>query len=99
MLKTGNGGWIGLNDRIEESKYVWNFNSQNTPSFWTWGKGEPNNYNRDCNIENCIVVKKGNGKWNDIICGAFNSFVCEVDKTSYNGECSLKLVTQNGKSF
>lgn len=84
MLKTAAGAWIGLNDRETESKYVWNFKQFSTQTYFTWGAGEPSNYNKACNIENCVTMKKSNGKWNDVVCGSFNPFVCQV-ASSYNG--------------
>ena len=85
MLQTAAGGWIGLNDRKKEADYIWNFKSTASPSFYTWGDGEPNNYNKQCNIENCVTMKKFNGKWIDLVCGSFQAYVCEVS-SNYNGK-------------
>ena len=87
MLQTGAGGWTGLNDRIKEGDYIWNFKTSSNPSSFTWGKGEPSNYNRGCNIENCIQMKKSNGKWVDLLCASFKPYVCQVS-SSYNGKKS-----------
>lgn len=84
MLKTAAGAWIGLNDRETESKYVWNFQQSSSQTYFTWGSGEPSNYNKYCNIENCITIKSTNGKWNDVVCGAFYPYVCQVS-SNYNG--------------
>ena len=85
MLETATGAWIGLNDRETESKYVWNFKQSSSQTYFTWGKDEPSNYNGNCNIENCVTMKKSNGYWNDVVCESFHPFVCEVS-TSYNGK-------------
>ena len=84
MLETATGAWIGLNDRESESRYVWNFQKYLTQSYFPWGKGEPSNYNGNCNIENCVVIKSS-GQWNDVICDSFNPYVCQVSSI-YNGE-------------
>jgi len=86
MLPTATGAWIGLNDRESESRYVWNFKQYTTQTYFTWGSGEPSNYNGNCNIENCVTMNK-NGKWNDVVCDSFNPFVCQVSN-SYNGVCT-----------
>jgi len=83
MLETATGAWIGLNDRESESRYVWNFKQSSSQTYFTWGKNEPSNYNGNCNIENCVTMKKSNGYWNDVICDSFYPFVCQVS-TSYN---------------
>ena len=84
MLETANGGWIGLNDRDDENDYIWNFNRKDSPGFYTWGTDEPSNYNRGCNIENCVLIKKSNGNWIDYVCNAFRTYVCQVSAT-YTG--------------
>ena len=84
MLETATGAWIGLNDRESESRYMWNFQQSATQTFLPWGKGEPSNYNENCNIENCVAIKSS-GKWNDVICGSFYPYVCQVSRSSYNG--------------
>eukprot|EP00794_Sanderia_malayensis_P017277 gene17277-19004_t len=78
LLQTGEGGWIGLNDRSSESNFIWNFDKQSTPKYLSWATTEPNNYNAKCNIENCVLMSKQTGKWSDVICNAFYPFVCEV---------------------
>ena len=79
LLLSGDGGWIGLNDRKSEASFMWN-SAKSKIKFSSWAKNEPNNYNAKCNIENCVVMSKGNGKWSDVICNAFYPFVCESAK-------------------
>ena len=89
MLETATGAWIGLNDRESESRYVWNFQKYPTQSYFPWGNGEPSNYNGNCNIENCVVIKSS-GEWNDVICDSFNPYICQVSSI-YNGEIIVIL--------
>ena len=79
---TGSGGWIGLNDRSKESRFLWNYNKFDQPAFFAWDKGdgknpEPNNFNGQCNVENCVEMNSVNKKWNDVVCKAHRSYVCE----------------------
>ena len=71
---------------------MWN-SAKSKIKFSSWAKHEPNNYNAKCNIENCVVMSKGNGKWSDVICNAFYPFVCESAKR--NGKfCILSRKTK-----
>lgn len=81
-MKSAAGGWIGLNDRKSESSFVWNYAKSSDLKYTSWATGEPNNYNAKCNIENCVMMSKASGKWSDVICNAFNSFVCEKSYTN-----------------
>ena len=79
---TGDGGWIGLNDKSKESKFLWNYNKFDQPTFFAWDKGdtenpEPNNFNGQCNVENCVEMNAQNQKWNDVVCKAHRSYLCE----------------------
>lgn len=83
LLETGDGGWIGLNDKSQESSYIWNYQRDPVPSFSAWDKSnpkdeEPNNNNRRCNVENCVELKYTTKKWNDAVCNAHFGFVCQV---------------------
>jgi hypothetical protein len=64
--------WIGLNDRVEEGRFLWADNS--APSFKYYGKGEPDNYG--CNQDCATIVDGGNGRWHDNHCGHRLPFVC-----------------------
>lgn len=87
LLKSGHGGWIGLNDRSNEGRYLWNYNKYNKPTFFAWDKAnpdnpEPNNFNGQCNVENCVEMKYSNKKWNDVVCKAHNEYVCMKNSQS-----------------
>lgn len=82
LLESGDGAWIGLNDRSKESRYLWNYNKFDTPRYFTWDETnpsntEPNNFNGQCNVESCVEMKTTNKKWNDAVCIAHRNFVCE----------------------
>ncbi|XP_033127012.1 CD209 antigen-like protein 2 isoform X2 [Anneissia japonica] len=63
--------WIGLNDIDVED--TWQWLSNETSNFSSWGQNEPNNINN----ENCVELHC-NGKWNDVDCeSAYNSAFCE----------------------
>uniref|UniRef100_A0A8C5R2H0 Macrophage mannose receptor 1 n=1 Tax=Leptobrachium leishanense TaxID=445787 RepID=A0A8C5R2H0_9ANUR len=49
--------------------------------FTAWASYEPNFANND---ENCVVMYKNVGNWNDINCGYPNTFICERKTASVN---------------
>ena len=84
LLKSGHGAWIGLNDRSNEYKFLWNYNRYEKPSLFFWDKSdpknpEPNNFNGHCNVETCVEMKYSNKKWNDVVCKAHIAYVCQKD--------------------
>ena len=85
LLESGEGAWIGLNDRHTESEYIWN-NDVNEGVYFSWAENEPSNTNEKCNIENCVEMKYPNLKWNDMVCNGYNSFVCDLIKDNTNGK-------------
>ena len=64
-------GWIGLNDRDEEGKWVWVDGS--VFNYTNWGSNQPNNLS----YENC-VSKDYTGKWHDFGCHWRKSYICET---------------------
>ncbi|CAB3999160.1 macrophage mannose receptor 1-like [Paramuricea clavata] len=84
LLESGEGGWIGLNDRRTESEYIWNNDLHDENHYFSWAENEPSNTNGKCNIENCVEMKYPNLKWNDMVCNGYNSYVCGLDKDSIN---------------
>ena len=85
LLESGDGAWIGLNDRRTESDYIWNNDVNEEARYFSWAENEPSNTNVKCNIENCVEMKYPNLKWNDMVCNGYNSYVCQVDQASANG--------------
>ena len=82
LIQTADGAWIGLNDKSQESVYVWNYNKFEKARYLAWDKSssinpEPNNYNGGCNIEKCVEMKAKNKKWNDVVCNAHYEYVCQ----------------------
>ncbi|KAM9450976.1 lymphocyte antigen 75-like [Clarias gariepinus] len=70
--------WIGLNDRKEESKFVWSDGS--ATDFLPWGEGQPDNWGD----EDCVQIRGTEhfetGKFNDILCSHTYPFICKKDK-------------------
>ena len=90
LLESGDGAWIGLNDRSKESRYLWNYNKFDTPRYFAWDETnpsntEPNNFNGQCNVESCVEMKTINKKWNDAVCIAHRNFLCERESKKGEG--------------
>ena len=73
----GEKGWIGLNDRDTEGKFVWAGNQSS--NFTYWAPYQPNDFrlNEDC------VHTLGAGHsfmWNDVSCGGCHNFTCSEGK-------------------
>jgi hypothetical protein len=88
LLESGEGAWVGLNDRRTESDYIWNNDINDHASYFSWAEDEPSNTNEKCNIENCVEMEYPNLKWNDMVCNGYNSYVCELKKSNTNGNSS-----------
>lgn len=69
----GGEWWIGLNDEVSESLFVW---TDGTPvDFTSWNGGEPNNSgNEDCTH----LASWAGGLWNDMPCEAQANYVCRL---------------------
>ena len=90
----GNNGQsivIGLNDRITEGEYKWADGT--TPVYLNWDADQPDNWedSKRKDGEDCITMRKSNGKWNDVGCGIFYNrekwdiithFVCSANVVS-----------------
>jgi hypothetical protein len=64
--------WIGASDQAVEGRWVW---SGGAPLFFgDWGPGQPDNY---LGIEDCAVMLRPTGTWNDVPCTDLNPYVCE----------------------
>jgi hypothetical protein len=72
---TGNY-WIGLTDVNEEGSWIW-MTSMTKLSHSHWTLGEPTALNVYKEIENCVLIYKNNGMWNDSPCSHTNFYICE----------------------
>ena len=82
----GSSTWIGLTDRGTEGSWTWSDGShagatgasswQASWSFENWQGGQPDNSQ---GIEDCVVLRSQNGKWNDANCDTRRRFYCEID--------------------
>ena len=68
----GTKGWIGLNDRNQESLYEWTDGT--TVEYEYWNSGQPDDAAAG---QDCAALTKSNGRWYDENCVIQNSFVCE----------------------
>ena len=78
IFRTYTAYWIGLNDRVNETGYVWSDGSGF--EFSKWGPTEPNNYNNeDCTqIIGYPTTSKGN--WNDNNCFLSLNYICKINR-------------------
>ncbi|XP_053876596.1 macrophage mannose receptor 1-like isoform X1 [Malaclemys terrapin pileata] len=75
-----NSYFIGLTVSFDQ-KFSW---LDGTPvNYVAWAPNEPNFANND---ENCVVMNKDFGFWNDINCGIKNAFICERHNRSSHSE-------------
>ena len=67
--------WIGLNDRRNESQFVWSDGTSfNRSVYNNWGTGEPN----DRGGEDCVELYLT--RWNDDSCKKEYGYICERPK-------------------
>ena len=57
-----------------ENNYGWVDNSPVT--FTNWAPGEPNHGGSSDLAENCVIMKPGDGLWNDVVCTDTAEYVC-----------------------
>ncbi|XP_006119560.2 macrophage mannose receptor 1-like isoform X1 [Pelodiscus sinensis] len=92
ILKNGkeDAYFIGLQLSIDK-KVSW---MDGTPvNFLAWAAHEPNFANND---ENCVVMYKNLGLWNDINCGYPNPYICERHNSSINATVSPTTPSASG---
>ena len=67
---------FGLNDLIEEGKYIWEHSRQEVGPYTAWAEGEPHNRSR----EDCGALY--NGTWLATTCSISQNytFICEFAK-------------------
>jgi hypothetical protein len=68
--------WIGLSDVNEEGSWIW-MTSMTKLSYSNWSPGQPTATNVNQDIENCVMIYKTNGMWNDLACLHTNFYICE----------------------
>ena len=81
-LTSSNWAWIGINDTINETQFVYESDSSvidedmNRP----WDKNQPNNDH----TQNCAVMNLNTGKWSDVDCHLFNkaNLICEDNENT-----------------
>ena len=67
--------WIGLNDRPNESQFVWSDGTPYNASVYSnWHPMEPN----DQGGEDCVELKRT--RWNDESCKKKSGYICEKPK-------------------
>ncbi|KAL5011088.1 hypothetical protein ScPMuIL_013393 [Solemya velum] len=70
--------WIGLNDRHNESTWVW-LDDTKAITYTNWGPGEPNSHGS----ENCGEIAQ-RGYWTDYPCKLPLQYICEKTADSYS---------------
>ncbi|XP_028909043.1 C-type lectin domain family 3 member A [Ornithorhynchus anatinus] len=64
--------WLGINDMIDEGKFV-DVNGVSI-HFFNWDRGQPNGGKR----ENCALFSQSaQGKWSDEVCRSVKRYICE----------------------
>ena len=70
--------WIGLNDRLNESLFVWSDGTPYNASVYSnWGPMEPNNQKG----EDCVELYRTG--WNDADCKREFGYICEKPKGNF----------------
>ena len=66
--------WIGLNDKLSTTNWVWAEDGSDTSLYLNWNNGEPNNEG----VEHCGEIRKKDNGWNNHRCNGtnVNGFVC-----------------------
>uniref|UniRef100_A0A8C3QRN8 MRC1 protein n=1 Tax=Cyanoderma ruficeps TaxID=181631 RepID=A0A8C3QRN8_9PASS len=80
ILKNGklNSYLIGL---IQNNDRQFSWMSGSPVHYAAWAPGEPNFAGTQ---ENCVVLNKKDGLWNDVSCGFSNGYICERHKSFIN---------------
>ncbi|XP_066300054.1 uncharacterized protein [Branchiostoma lanceolatum] len=89
-LGGGRTRWIGLNDRNNEGRFVFE-DGQTLAStgYSSWSPGEPN----DLGGEDCVEVHGSNPSWNDKACTNYRGFICQT-----SGRITVQSTTQRNAS-
>ena len=79
--------WIGLNDRRNESQFVWSDGTPYNASVYSnWRQGEPNDGG---GAEDCVELFRTS--WNDNECHDEYGYICEKPKGNsiYHPQCGI----------
>nr|XP_015217385.1 PREDICTED: macrophage mannose receptor 1-like [Lepisosteus oculatus] len=71
--------WIGLNDRKINNFFTWS--DDHPVKFTYWAVGEPSSEN--VNSEHCVKMLRQSGRWADVSCSEFNTYICKKAKDHY----------------
>lgn len=93
---TARDAWLGATDIGIEGAWLWPnnvrfwqggpFGQRLGTSFTNWSLLEPN----DLLGEDCAIIQRTNGQWNDIPCANTASFVCEGDSSVAGQTCDAR---------
>ena len=74
-LKRGFGAWLAATDSAKEGQFV-SANDGKPLGYQNWNRNEPNNWGRG---EDCAMMMRRDGKWNDLFCDYRIPPLCEKD--------------------
>nr|XP_045598464.1 pulmonary surfactant-associated protein D-like [Procambarus clarkii] len=66
--------WIGLSDRHKEGD--WLLSDGSKPTYMNWDLGQPNNYEKYGQDQDCVMLFQG--AWNDNQCDQKLRFICQI---------------------
>ncbi|XP_071416339.1 macrophage mannose receptor 1-like isoform X2 [Pithys albifrons albifrons] len=92
ILKNGkqNSYLIGL---IQNAYQQFSWMDGSPVHYAAWAQGEPNFAQAQ---ENCVVLNKKNGLWNDVSCGFPNGYICERHRNFINGTLPSEVPSPPG---
>ncbi|KAM5158317.1 macrophage mannose receptor 1-like [Mantella aurantiaca] len=92
ILKTGKSDsyYIGMQLSVDK-QFKWMDGSP--VDYVAWEANEPNFSNND---ENCVVLQKFSGYWNDLNCGSPWSYICEKKTSNINTTMAPTVPTPRG---
>ena len=72
----GQKTWLGLNDQLEEGKFIWE--DRGPGNFTSWAKNQPNNLGE----EDCVhaLGVKYSYEWDDVKCTDCHQYTCKKGK-------------------
>ena len=67
--------WLGLDDTRQEGRFVLPSSGQE-PALTHWAPGQPDNFFFH---EDCVIMDRNSGDWNDCPCTSSHPFLCEMN--------------------